>query len=70
MKEFCDMKENIVRIQRIEISNLKNVGKGSIQLACNMKDDIFENIADLLGIYGQNGSGKTTLVYADRKSVV
>ncbi len=64
MKELCDMKECIVRIQRIEIRNLKNVGKGSIQFACNMKNDIFENKSDLLGVYGQNGSGKTTLIYA------
>lgn len=64
MKEFCDMKERIVRIQKIELNNLKNVGKGTIQFACNMKDDIFEDKADLLGVYGQNGSGKTTLIYA------
>lgn len=64
MKEFCDMKERIVRIQKIELKNLKNVGKGIIQFACNTKDSIFEDKADLLGIYGQNGSGKTTLIYA------
>lgn len=64
MKEFHDMKERIVRIQKIELINLKNVGKGTIQFACNIKDDIFEDKADLLGIYGQNGSGKTTLIYA------
>lgn len=64
MKEFHDMKERIVRIQKIDLINLKNVGKGTIQLACNMKDDIFEDKADLLGIYGQNGSGKTALIYA------
>ena len=64
IKEFCHMKERIVRIQKIELNNLKNVAKGTIQFACNMKDDIFEDKADLLGIYGQNGSGKTTLIYA------
>ena len=63
-KEFCDMKERVVRIQKIKLINLKNVGKGTIQFACNMKDDIFEDKSDLLGIYGQNGSGKTTLIYA------
>lgn len=58
------MKERIVRIQKIELANLKNVGKGTIPFACNTKDNIFEDKADLLGIYGQNGSGKTTLIYA------
>lgn len=58
------MKERIVRIQKIELTNLKNVGKGTIPFACNTKDNIFEDKADLLGIYGQNGSGKTTLIYA------
>jgi len=63
MKEFFIMQERIVRLQKIELNNLKNVGIGAIQFACNMKDDIFEEKADLLGIYGQNGSGKTTLIY-------
>lgn len=56
--------DNIVRIQKIEINNLKNVGKGSIQFAGNTTADDFAKKADILGVYGQNGSGKTALIYA------
>ena len=58
------MAKSIIRLQKIRIQNLKNVGLGTIRFTCNMWEDIFEKRADVLGVYGQNGSGKTTLIYA------
>ncbi len=63
-KELNNLKERIVRIQKMELNNLKNVGKGTIKFACNMRENIFEDKSDILAIYGQNGSGKTTAIYA------
>lgn len=54
----------ITRIQKVTISNLKNVGYGEIRFTCNTREDIFEAGSDILGMYGQNGSGKTTLIFA------
>jgi AAA15 family ATPase/GTPase len=53
------MKREIVRLQKVELRNLKNVGYGAVKF-------VSKNSAasDILGLYGQNGSGKTTLVYA------
>lgn len=56
------MQEFIVRIQRAELNNFKNVEHGAFNFACNLKEDIFEYGADILGIYGQNGSGKTAFI--------
>lgn len=53
------MKREIVRLQKIELRNLKNVGYGCVKFAT--KNSV---AADILGLYGQNGSGKTTLVNA------
>lgn len=53
------MKREIVRLQKVELRNLKNVGYGCIKFA--LKNNAS---SDVLGLYGQNGSGKTTLVYA------
>lgn len=54
------MGNSTVRIARIEIRQVKNVERGSIDLenARNM------NRASVLGMYGQNGSGKTALIEA------
>ncbi len=54
------MKESIIRIESITISNFKNVVNGSLS---------FENTgkpytSSILGLYGQNGSGKTALIDA------
>lgn len=54
------MKENIVRIKRIEINNFKNVEHGNISFETAKKG----GEACILGLYGQNGSGKTALVDA------
>ena len=56
------MQEFIVRIQRAELNNFKNVEHGAFNFACNSKEDIFEYGSDILGIYGQNGSGKTAFI--------
>lgn len=53
------MKREIVRLQKVELRNLKNVGYGCVKFAT--KNSV---ASDILGLYGQNGSGKTTLVYA------
>jgi AAA15 family ATPase/GTPase len=59
-----NIKNMVVRIQSVEISNLLNVEYGAFRFACNYKKDIFEPGSDILGIYGQNGSGKTTFIRA------
>ena len=53
-----------IRIQKMELSNLKNVTHGVIPFACSLRKNVFDTGSDVLGIYGQNGSGKTTLIYA------
>lgn len=58
------MPEFIVRIQKAELNNFKNVEHGSFSFVCNTKQDIFERGSDILGIYGQNGSGKTAFISA------
>ncbi|WWU65278.1 AAA family ATPase [Clostridium baratii] len=62
------MEKTIVRLQEIEIKNLKNVeyGKITLQSYNNLRKKlkgIEENkVTDILGLYGPNGSGKTSLV--------
>ena len=53
--------ETIVKVKRICIENLKNVGYGEVHV-----DTDFETLtqADVVGLYGQNGSGKTAIVNA------
>lgn len=59
------MNNSIVRIQKIELQNFKNVEKGIVEFKSNPKDEENYNPeAEILGIYGQNGSGKTALVNA------
>ena len=59
------MRNSIVRIQKIELKNFKNVEKGCIEFKSNPKDEENYNPkAEIIGIYGQNGSGKTALVNA------
>ncbi|WP_108671834.1 AAA family ATPase [Peribacillus acanthi] len=52
---------NIIRVQNVEIKNLKNVKKGIFNT-----NSTFESLelADVIGFYGQNGSGKTAVVEA------
>ena len=45
----------VIRLWGMEISNIKNVIHGEIEMPQNKKGSI-------LGIYGANGSGKTVVV--------
>ena len=54
------VKDVSVRLESIEINNLKNVKYGKI----NFINPRTNYNANLLGLYGQNGSGKTALVDA------
>ena len=58
------MQNFIVRIQKAELNNFRNVEHGKFNFPCNLKKDIFEDGSDILGLYGQNGSGKTSFIYA------
>jgi AAA15 family ATPase/GTPase len=58
------MNETIVRVQRIELENFKNIKNGHIDLSIYKQKRYFEDKADVLGIYGQNGSGKTAIIEA------
>lgn len=53
--------DSIIRITKISIENIKNVGKGIVNL--NETDENTPG-ASIVGIYGQNGSGKTALIFA------
>ena len=53
------MKEQVVRLQSIEIKNIKNVNKGKVDMPKALNKELNYNSAEVLGIYGQNGSGKT-----------
>ena len=56
------MKHNIVRINKIVLSNFKNVKKGIVEMPAYSGKELFSEKADVLGLYGQNGSGKTSVV--------
>ncbi len=55
------MEKERIRIQSIEIENVKNVSKGSVSLNDTKEESMG---ASVVGIYGQNGSGKTALIWA------
>ncbi|MFA6830228.1 MAG: AAA family ATPase [Bacilli bacterium] len=54
-------KDTAIRINSIEINNIKNVINGTVSLNEIQKDS---NGASVTGVYGQNGSGKTALVWS------
>ena len=54
------MQNSVVRLERIEISDFKNVKHGVLDLQNSRKG----YQASILGLYGQNGSGKTALIDA------
>lgn len=59
-----ELNSPIVRIQKIELNNFKNVRKGEIVFNCGRHPDSQDTEVDILGIYGQNGSGKTSVIAA------
>ena len=48
--------KSIIKLRSLEISNIKNVGYGLIDM------DSKDGNLNILGVYGQNGSGKTTVI--------
>ena len=59
------MKDSIVRIQKIELINFKNVKNGIIEFKNNTNNsEEYIPSSEILGVDGQNGSGKTALVNA------
>ena len=48
--------QQIVRLTRLTIDNIKNVQHGELEFAQG------DNKGGVLGIYGQNGSGKTVVI--------
>ncbi len=60
------MKLNIVRINKIELTNFKNVKNGVVEMPAYNAKELFSEKADVLGLYGQNGSGKTAVIEAIR----
>ncbi|GEQ15585.1 AAA family ATPase [Clostridium butyricum] len=58
--------KSVVRLQTIELENLKNVAKGKIAFE-SYENKLYLNDyykADVLGIYGANGSGKSSVIEA------
>lgn len=60
------MGESIVRINRLTLTNFKNVRYGVVDMPAASEKELFCETADVLGVYGQNGSGKTSIVEALR----
>ena len=54
----------IIRLERLELKNFKNVKHGVIENVEYRNKLFYTKQADVLGIYGQNGSGKTAVVEA------
>ncbi len=55
------MENAVIRINRVTLTNIKNVKYGSIDLNKVNSSGFGSSI---VGVYGQNGSGKTTLIWA------
>lgn len=56
------MDKQIVRLQSIEIKNIKNVKYGKVDISNTTYKDKWYKSSDILGVYGQNGSGKTAII--------
>lgn len=53
---------SLIRIQSLEINNIKGVKHGYIELFPIGKKQSHMNKSNMLALYGQNGSGKTTVI--------
>ena len=58
------MRRTIVRLSSLQLTNIKNVKKGTIYMPNTVNKILSADKAEILGIYGQNGSGKTAIVDA------
>lgn len=58
------MQNTSIRIQEIELMNVKNVESGTITFPNQVRTDNRIRRSEIIGVYGQNGSGKTALVDA------
>ncbi len=58
------MKRPIVRLSSLQLTNIKNVKKGTIYMPNTVNKILSADKAEILGIYGQNGSGKTAIIDA------
>lgn len=56
--------KSLIRIERIELINFKNIQKGVIEFHHYRNKLFYTHEADVIGIYGQNGSGKTAVIEA------
>ena len=54
----------IVRLQSLDLKNIKNVSFGRIEMPCAHNKELCFQRSEILGLYGQNGSGKTAAVDA------
>ena len=58
------MRRPIIRLSSLQLTNIKNVKKGTIYMRNTVNKILSADKAEILGIYGQNGSGKTAIVDA------
>ena len=58
------MRRPIVRLSSLQLTNIKNVKKGTIYMPNTVNKILSADKAEILGVYGQNGSGKTAIVDA------
>lgn len=56
--------DTVVRLQSVELKNIKNVKAGRIEMPGYHKISAELRKPELLGLYGQNGSGKTAVIDA------
>lgn len=63
-EEVVSLGDIIVRLQSLDLKNIKNVSFGRIEMPCAHNKELCFQRSEILGLYGQNGSGKTAAVDA------
>ena len=58
------MKDRVVRLASVSLTNFKNVLNGSVSFSSYSEGKTTYAGSDIIGVYGQNGSGKTALIDA------